>query len=373
MDIERLDITAIRNLSHVRLGELGSINVFHGENGSGKTSLLEAIHLLCLGRSFRSRQFRQVIQHEVDTATVFAAAKDPVSGAKHTLGVSRSRTAAAEIRMNNEPVGSLAELAAVFPLQLLNSESFQLVEGGPGQRRQFLDWGVFHVEHSFNSHWQKARKCIKHRNSLLRHGKIRASELEPWDREIATYGELMDAQRKDYLCEFESVFAPMVERVAGLGQVRIDYRRGWDEEHGLEDVLRAQQDKDGQQGYTGYGPHRADLKLFVGDKPAANVLSRGQEKTLVCSLRLAQAELLRRIQGKSCVFLVDDLPAELDAGHRQRLCAELERLDAQVFVTCIEPKEVEGLWAVPEETRVFHVEHGVVSDCSSGGSLEAIG
>lgn len=370
MDIERLDITAVRNLSRVRLEALGPINVFYGENGSGKTSLLEAIHLLCLGRSFRSRQFRQVIQHEVDTATVFAAARDQDSGASHTMGVSRSRTSAAEIRMNNQPVASLAELATLFPLQVLNSESFELVEGGPGQRRQFLDWGVFHVEHSFNEHWQKARKCIKHRNSLLRHGKIRVAELQPWSREIAAYGELMDAQRRAYLSEFESVFVPMVERIAGLGRVRVDYRRGWDEDASLEEVLSAQQDKDLQQGYTGSGPHRADLKFFVDDKAAANVLSRGQEKTLVCSLRLAQAELLRRLKGKSCVFLIDDLPAELDGAHRQRLCAELERLAAQVFVTCIEPQELAELWSAPDEIRMFHVEQGAVSDCSSTGGLE---
>ena len=154
MTIDRLDIQSIRNISSARLEQLGQVNIFHGANGSGKTSVLEAVHMLCLGRSFRSRQMRSVIQDAADEATVFAAVRDEKSARLKKVGVSRSRTQAAQIRIDGEQIRSLASLAELLPVQLLNADSFDLIEGGPALRRQFLDWGVFHVEHCFLQHWQ---------------------------------------------------------------------------------------------------------------------------------------------------------------------------------------------------------------------------
>lgn len=317
--------------------------------------------MLCLGRSFRSRQIRSVIQDGADSSVVHTAFSDPVSGRKMTAGVSRSRTKAPEIRINGEPVNTLARLAEMFPLQLLNADSFELIEGGPAVRRQFLDWGVFHVEHAFIGHWQAVKKCIKHRNSLLRHGKIQPASLNAWDQELADKGAKVDEARKAYCERYQPLFQETVQRVTGLSDLSLEYSRGWLDEESLSEALLNSREKDIQQGYTSIGPHRADLKIKVSGKPAADVLSRGQEKILVCALRLAQASLLRDATGKDCIFLIDDLPSELDARYRANLCAELEKLNAQAFITCIEPGEIETLWSGRVKLNMFHVEHGEIS------------
>lgn len=361
MTIARLDIQSIRNISSARLDQLGQVNIFHGANGSGKTSVLEAVHMLCLGRSFRSRQMRSVIQDASDGATVFAAVNDAKFGGLKKVGVSRSRTQPAQIRIDGEQIRSLARLAELLPVQLLNADSFDLIEGGPALRRQFLDWGVFHVEHRFLEHWQALKKCIKHRNSLLRHGKIELSSLAAWDRELAGHGASVDASRKQYLTDYQAIFQPIVARICGIDEVVLEYRRGWPEEQGLLEALRENHARDLQQGFTGSGPHRADIKIRIGGKAAADVLSRGQEKILVCALRLAQASMLKSEGERSCLFLIDDLPSELDADHRLRLCKELEALQAQCFITCIEPGELGTIWSPEIPLKMFHVEHGQIS------------
>jgi len=359
--IHRLDISGIRNIDKARLDGLGQVNVFYGANGSGKTSILESLHMLCLGRSFRSRQFRSVIQDGKEASTVFTSVTDLSNGKKTSAGVSRSRSSSPEIRINGESINTLAVLAQLFPLQLLSADSFELIEGGPAIRRQFLDWGVFHVEHSFISHWQAVKKCIKHRNSLLRHGKIHDSSLEAWDHELAEKGALIDKARAGYIERFQPVFAETVERVAGLKGLSLEYYKGWSRDDDLASALAGARDKDVQQGYTSVGPHRADLRIRAQGRPASEVLSRGQEKILVCALRLAQASVLRGTSGKECIFLIDDLPSELDASYRASLCVELERLNAQAFITCIEPREIESLWSKEVNVRMFHVEHGDIS------------
>jgi len=358
--IDRLDIQSIRNITSARLDRLEQVNIFHGANGSGKTSVLEAIHMLCLGRSFRSRQMRSVIQDNEDTATVFASVKDTRSAGMRKIGVSRSRTQPAQIRIDGEQIRSMASLAELLPDQLLTADSFDLIEGGPALRRQFLDWGVFHVEHGFLTHWQALKKCIKHRNSLLRHGKISLSSLTAWDRELADHGVAVDACRRRYLTDYQEIFRPIVDRICGIEDVVLEYRRGWPEEQDLLDVLSEHHARDTQQGFTGSGPHRADIKIRVGGKSAADVLSRGQEKILVCALRLAQAHMLKASSKHDCLFLVDDLPSELDADHRLRLCKELETLQAQCFITCIEPGELGAVWSPGIPVKMFHVEHGQI-------------
>ncbi len=306
---------------------------------------------------------RSVIQDSANGATVFAAVKDTKSAGLRKVGVSRSRTMAAQIRIDGEHIRSLAKLAELLPVQLLNADSFDLIEGGPALRRQFLDWGVFHVEHRFLEHWQALKKCIKHRNSLLRHGKIQQSSLAAWDRELADHGANVDACRKQYLTDYQAIFQPIVARICGIEEVSLEYRRGWPEEQTLLAALTESHAKDLQQGFSGLGPHRADLNIRIGGKAAAEVLSRGQEKILVCALRLAQAQMLKSSGGRGCLFLIDDLPSELDADHRQRLCRELEVLQAQCFITCIEPGELADIWSPEVELKMFHVEHGEISSC----------
>jgi DNA replication and repair protein RecF len=364
MTLARLEVSGVRNLRAVALDSLANINICYGDNGSGKTSILESLYLLGLARSFRSSQIKSVITHGEQSCTVFGEVRPLGRGAALPVGVSRDREGALQVRISGRQVRTTSELAELLPLQLINSDSFNLLAGGPAHRRQFLDWGVFHVEHRFYQDWQRFQRCIKQRNSLLRHGKISASELRSWDREFSEAGEQIDARRTAYFEDLQQVFSTLMARLSGdLAPLELRYRRGWEKGKPLLDALASTEQGDRQQGFTQVGPQRADMRVMMQGYSAAETLSRGQQKLVVCALKLAQGQLLSERSQRRCVYLVDDLPAELDRHHCALVAEVLNELGAQVFITCVEKQDVAGVWpqAAVGGSAMFHVEHGVVT------------
>jgi DNA replication and repair protein RecF len=362
MSLARLEITAVRNLRTVNLPTLEQTNILFGDNGSGKTSVLESIFLLGMARSFRSSQLKSVITHGQQRCTVFGEVRQS-TGATQPLGVSRDLQGGFQAKIGGTNLRSSSELAEQLPLQVVNADSFSLLLGSPGHRRQFLDWGVFHVEHRFHSIWQRFQRVLKQRNTLLRHGKITDAELRTWDRELCEAGEAVDKQRAEYFKSFVPLFQQLVPRLSpDLGEVELRYRRGWDKSSSLEDALKGCTKTDREQGFTHVGPQRADVKVTFEGHSASEILSRGQQKLVVCALKLAQGQLMSQRKGRSCLYLVDDLPAELDRRHCRRVAEILMEIDAQVYITCVDTKELVGAW--PEEwlgrSAMFHVEHGEV-------------
>jgi len=361
MLIQRLQVQNVRNLSRINLEALQSINIFYGTNGSGKTSLLEAVHLLLMGRTFRHAQFTPLLTEGQDECVVFAEllAED---SRKIALGLSRRQDGKPTIRLDAARLQTLAEIVQVAPIQVLNTDTFEMLAGGPSQRREYLDWGLFHVEPRFFPIWRLAQRALKQRNSLIRHGKIDRDQLGLWSREYARYGEQLDGLRDGYFAEL----LPRCRRILSdlsptVGdRLEVVYFRGWATDKALEALLVEGIDRDLQQGFTRSGPHRADLRVTVGANAAAETLSRGQLKIVVAGFYLAQAELLRDSSNKRSIFLIDDLAAELDDYHRRQFCAQLQRLNLQVLATCIERDELIDCWQEPEQLAVFHVEQGKI-------------
>lgn len=365
MQIQRLQVTNVRNLSRAALS-LQTINIFFGVNGSGKTSLLEAVHLLLMGRSFRQAQLRPLVSDGADQSTVFAELLSD-TGSRSTLGLSRARDGGKPvIKLNGKALNLVSELVQIAPVQVLSTDSFEMLVGGPSVRRSFLDWGLFHVEQEFFPAWRLAQRALKQRNSLMRHGKIDRAELGVWTREYARYGEQVDRMRQAYLGQLLPLARSIARALIPQLEERLDlhYSRGWLRDHSLLEALEAGVEADLEQRHTRAGPHRADLKVHSGQYMAADVLSRGQLKMLVACLYLAQAELLQLGAGTRSIFLVDDMAAELDDINRARLCAELERLQVQVLATSIRKDELTGCWTQPDQMQVFHVEHGDIRPLS---------
>jgi len=363
MFIRQLQVTALRNLSAVTVSPSPQINIFFGANGSGKTSLLEAIHLLGLARSFRAQPLQSLIQHGQAQCAVFAELAG-ANGLLRKLGVSRDRQGELQVRINGENARSLAQLAQELPLQVINPNSFRLLEGAPKQRRQFMDWGVFHVEQNFLSTWQRLQRALRQRNSWLRHAKITADFQTVWDRELCLAGEAIDNYRRVYVGALKLVFEQVLAQLIEMDGLALSYYRGWDKERSLAEVLVASFVRDQQLGSTQAGPQRADLRLRLSGSNAADILSRGQQKLIVCALHIAQGYLLAKAGRSACVYLVDDLPSELDEQHRQALCRLLEGLGCQVFITCVEPQVLRNNWQKDTKVAMFHVEHGQIKRVS---------
>ena len=334
MYLSRLDVLQVRNLKNVQISCHPGANIIYGANGSGKTSLLEAIHLLGRGRSFRHRDLRVVVNEDSDELVV--AARVEREGYSQQLGIKRTAQGRFEARLDGESLQSAVQLVKQLPLQLIDAHSFTLLEGGPLQRRQFLDWGVFHVEHGYTNLWRRFQKALKQRNQLLRHGRMGEDTLAAWTAELLPLAEQVTDYRQRYLLELSGIVKQVASSFDGLGEVELEYYQGWAEGQALAQVFELDRKRDMALGSTNHGAHKADIRIKVDGAVAAEVLSRGQTKLLVYALKLAQAAHYRERMGQSCLFLLDDLPAELDYEHRAQVIACLNRLDCQYFMTGVD-------------------------------------
>lgn len=363
MALTQLHIDHVRNLQQVRLQGLGQINVFYGCNGSGKTSVLESIHLLGMARSFRGNSIKSLIAHNEHSCTVFGQTLEVSASMASTLplGVQRNRVGEAQIKIGGRAVRTVAELAEHLPLQVITADSFGLLTGPPGSRRQYLDWGVFHVEQHFFGEWQRFQRCIKQRNKLLRRGKITEQELAVWTRDLAQAGTAINEYRKVYFERLAPRFKEIMTMLAPtLDELELHYRQGWDRQLQYSEALQQGAVADREQGYTHSGPQRADIKVTSGGHMAAETLSRGQQKLVVCGLKLAQGQMMSELGRGRCTYLIDDLPSELDEGHSKLVCAMLASMNAQVFITCVDQDEILSVWPATQEIGLFHVEQGDV-------------
>ena len=363
-NLAELKVSQFRNLSSVALQPSAGVNLVYGDNGSGKTSLLEAISVLAHGRSFRTHKFRRLIKEEQAEFTVFGQLNTE-SQTRVKLGVGRKRNGDSQFRIDGQSANNAAQLASQLPLLIMDAHSFSLLEGSSQVRRQFFDWLVFHVKHDFKNLWRDYRVCLKQRNSLLRRDKISGSELAPWDKEMVALSRELDRHREDVLRPFLDVFAGIAKDFGfdEHGDIYLDYKNGWKGESPLEEQLSEAFERDRKLGYSTLGPHKSDIKISMGTTPAAEVLSRGQQKMLISALFVSEATVHQQLTGKNAVFLLDDMPAELDKTHLGTLAEWLNSLRSQLFVTGVEADRLSAVWPQYKEldTAVFHVKHGEVT------------
>lgn len=358
MGLSKLGIRNLRNLEAVDISPSPRLNLIYGANASGKTSVLEAIYYLGRARSFRTRKLERIIRTGTDRICIYGTLEaenhQPVP-----LGLERSRREF-RLRIDGQDAHRISELVARLPVQLIHPNSHKLLEEGPRFRREYLDWGVFHVEHSFYPAWKRYQRSLKQRNMALR-TRTRQELWAAWDHELVEAAREIHQLRTQYLRELVGLFPRYLAALFGDAAVELNYYPGWPEDRGdFAGVLQDARERDREQGYTGYGPHRADLLVTMDGKPAVEQISRGQQKILVTALLLTQAGLFNLRTGKRCLLLIDDVAAELDRNHRQRLMQLLTGMDVQLFVTAIEPEAL--LAELGEEVKMFHVEHGNVQE-----------
>ncbi len=386
MSLKWLEARHFRNLTHISVDLDPGLNLLFGENGSGKTSLLESSYFLSTARSFRDTGLDPVIQRGAQDCLL--RGKIQVGRMEHHVGISRDRDGSREIKINSETTRKASELARLLPTLILGPHSVDLLIGSPTLRRRFLNWGLFHVKPEragsglsnpsakgkstssteFPVNWEEANRCLRQRNLLLRRYAANSEagnlkELETWSNRLATYANQIDLQRTRYVELYRPVFTEIVQRLLGIDEVTFDYYRGWHREADLMDIYLKEADLDQKRGFTQKGFQRADVRITISGQPAAKVCSRGELKALVWAMILAQGALASDTGtpegARGTLYLVDDLASEFDEEHRRRVCNFLVETGQQVLITGVEEKPL--LAACKNQYgRLFHVKHGEV-------------
>jgi len=352
MSLSLLRIHNLRNIQDIEIEPTPTLNVLWGGNGAGKTSILEAIYLLGRGRSFRGTQMGPIITSGKDKTIIYGRLNNQ-HGRTESVGISKHLKGNTQIKVNGDVVDRLSILAQTLPLQIFIPKSHEILERGSTYRRRFIDWGVFHVEHNIISFTNYFNKALKQRNAALRKSPRTAFA---WDPVLVENATQIESIRKAYFEKLSPIFRGSVHKLTGRSDVIISYQRGWSEsETYAESIIRRKKD-DLARGFTGTGPHRADIKIKIEGQSIEKIVSRGEQKLVIAALYLAQAEIAGRESKVKPVFLIDDLPAELDDEKRGLFLNELKTLGLQVFITGIKKEYFSTLGSL----RMFHVKHGQV-------------
>ena len=260
--------------------------------------------------------------------------------------------------IDNQFVPKVSQYAQIQPVQALTPSSFLLLDDSPDTRRRFIDWGVFHVKHSYIDIWNAYQRSLTQRNTILRTGL--AETLNAWDAEYAKPCLQINDYRADYILDLNEQFINLMQRLMNNHEVTIKYNRGWPDGRELIELLNETKHKDLERGYTFYGPQRAELNIMLDGRPVRDTASRGQKKLIAYALFIAQAQL-QQIRGRySGLLLVDDLPSELDSQHQESVLELLIQLPMQVVMTCINLNDIKK--SINKTAKVFHVKQGLVQE-----------
>ena len=348
MPLETLKIDHLRNITQTQLRFSPGMNLIAGPNASGKTSLLEAIALLTQGRSFRTPRIDQLIQHQSRGFTIVGTILTGQS--HHTLGLARENKKT-QVRLDGTSLNRSTDLIDLQPLHVITPESHELLDQGPKMRRQYLDWGVFHVKHGYLACWQRYYRVLRQRNQVLRAGGD-TQTIQAWDGPLVLEANQLHSYRTTYLQELSPALINFGQQLLEM-QIEFTYRPGWSmDSSSFAAQLKSDLPQDKERGFTQSGPHRADILVRADGMVVNQVFSRGQQKLLICAMYLAQVAN----SPKAGILLIDDLPAELDPIRRTRLMAAAASTQAQLFVTATEADLIPtNGW---DQKKVFHVERG---------------
>lgn len=333
-------------LRHFRLFELASLsfdpglNYFSGPNAAGKTTLLEALVLLCTGKSMRTRHLNQLVKEGEERLALSCTFErhsieqqiDLYSdGKKHELTINATRG------------HRLHALLGLCQGVVITPEDISIIKGGPEERRRFLDQHLCTTNPLYVHHLHRYRRALKQRAILLK--KKAFSTIGIWEHELAKSAAFITEERATATAILEKEAAPLLRHLSKETE-RLAMRYKMPKNSELEsyyiEALKKSRERDAILQTTTVGPHRDDLLITINDKPARAFASEGQKKSLICSLRLAEWIETKEKSGEVPFLGIDDIGACLDKERLAALTSEVSNLGAQVFVTAPSPPDNEG-------------------------------
>lgn len=368
MVLERLRIQDFRNIALAALEWSAGLNLLVGDNGQGKTNLLEAIGLLASGRSFRRAPSGVLRRH--GQAGFYLHAEVASGGLHHRLAFS-ALGAQQSVQLNGKGVASSSAMGQVLAAVVLTPDAPTLIRGAPEERRDYLDWILFCHERGYAGVARDYHAALKARNHLLRTQCQDGRQFDAWEARLAVLGGEITCKRQHMLSRMSERLLPFLDAMAldptgYCWQMRSPAGIWPDVGMGeLERVVAAYQahllrsrPNDLRSGCTSVGPHRDDPAFLQSGRVLARFASRGQQKRFLLALKLAEADLLRERLGEAPLLLLDDPTTELDQEGVVRLMQLLAAGANQLFLATCVASDVIGFSS--RSVRCFAVEEGVL-------------
>ncbi|RIY32398.1 DNA replication/repair protein RecF [Psittacicella hinzii] len=346
MFITKLNLTNFRNISSLTLSPGKGINFVTGHNGAGKTSVLEAIFALAQFKSFKVNNLNSIIADGQESTLVYAKVADENSNS-HDLGLKITKKSK-ELFVNGEPAKKgVTSVTELLPVQVISPDVVELLTEGPEFRRKFIYWGAYYTYPNFFQEWKTFTVAHKNRNHLLK----QAQAYRAKNQEVPTaiieqckvFGNVLAevSERINQLnIEYVNNLLPVLQKVLAdfLPELNIElkYYQGWPKDKSLKEYYAENLEREIETGRMSGGLSRADLRIKCFGENVVNILSRGQLKLLACALKIAQGDLLRMQTTSKCIYLIDDLAAELDEGKQIMFAKKLISENCQIFMTYID-------------------------------------
>jgi DNA replication and repair protein RecF len=360
--IQRLATTHFRNLVHEPISFSPGVNLFVGNNGEGKTNILEALSLFKIGRSYRTSRDTDLVSFSQPFSRVEVSVEKKDAGTD-VFSASIERDGTKRIKVNSKEVAKLSELVGLYPCVLFGPQDLEVVSGGPGERRGFLDVTGSMTDRAYLDELRGYRRVLGQRNSLLKKAGSRGSR-DVWDEELVRRGCAVIEKRMGLV---DALFSHLEKHVEALGApYRVEFVYESDVLENLPEGVTPEEqftanlvdveEEEFRRKTTLIGPHRDDLRILLDGRGIRRFGSQGQRRLLAVLLRLTELSYIEERLGEPCVLLLDDLFSELDHDASTKLRALLEN-DHQIFVTS--PIVLE--WGDGRSVRTFRVENGRVS------------
>lgn len=359
MSVTRLYIKNFRNLSEQVIDFNKELNFLIGDNGSGKSSLLESLFFISHGKSFRTTKSESLVA--IDKTNFTINIKDSKG---NVIGLNKSlNDAAVSIKINGEKKYRLSELAKQIAIQVITPESFKLFFGGAKERRRFLDLGLFHVKHDFQNQWKIFSRLLKQRNACLRNGENNEM-LTYWTQEFCEACERVSELREQYVIQLRQELTVWLDVLLPeiCNDIELQYYPGWNQKKTLSAVLADNIEKEKKQGYSQAGAQKFDFRFLIEKQPLDIKLSRGQQKLFLLALTFAQSKLMKEVTPIKPILLIDDVGAELDDNSRTVLANAIKELKCQVIMTAIDDIALAPMFKNDNNYKMFHVKHGEISE-----------
>ncbi len=310
--LKELTLVNFRNFSNFSLKFSDNITIILGDNGAGKTSILEALNVLALGKSFRVSNIDKVIKSDSDFFRLNLKISNLELNFEQEIKFSKKISSKKNIYFDNNKVASLSDISKIIPLFLMEGDYFRVFNLGSLYRQKIVNWTMFHVEHQFYNLWKDYNRALKQKNTLLKQ-RVSYNNLKPWDEIMADTGEKIYYLQQKIIKDITPIFFNLAENLnINTEGLELTFSPGWDINDKLINIFKNKYLIDMSCGYTSIGPHKFDINFQKHNVLVRDLLSRGQQKLVLLALGLACAEYLYIKQGVRCIFLLDDIASELD-------------------------------------------------------------